>query len=356
MFRTLPAVILFFASCACAGWAAGADGTLIVLNKSEATASILDRATGAEIAKLPTGAGPHEVAVTADGAIAVVADYGAQQPGSTLTILDLASLKVAGTVDLVGLHRPHGIVFLPEGRVLVTCEQEQAVAVVDLEQRAVVETIGTEARASHMVVATPDGARAFVANIADGSVTALDLAAGSILKQIPTAPGAEGIDITPDGAQVWVSNRAGDNITIIDAASLEIIETVESGGQFPIRIKITPDGAYALVSNARSGDVAVLDVETRSVVRTIKMDAEAADGEGRVFGGQFGDSPVPIGILIPPDGAHAYIANTNADIVTVIDLATWQIAGRLTAGKEPDGLGWSMLEPAPDAEAERVGQ
>jgi hypothetical protein len=37
------------------------------------------------------------------------------------------------------------------------------------------------------------------------------------------------------------------------------------------------------------------------------------------------------------------VANTNADIVTMIDLKTWQVAGRLMAGKEPDGLGYSPL-------------
>ena len=39
----------------------------------------------------------------------------------------------------------------------------------------------------------------------------------------------------------------------------------------------------------------------------------------------------------------AFVANTNADIVTVIDLKTWEIVDRLTAGKEPDGLGYSSL-------------
>ena len=56
-----------------------------------------------------------------------------------------------------------------------------------------------------------------------------------------------------------------------------------------------------------------------------------------------GRGPVPVGILLEPDGKLAFVANTNADLVTVIDLTTWKIAGRLTAGKEPDGLGYSRL-------------
>jgi DNA-binding beta-propeller fold protein YncE len=52
---------------------------------------------------------------------------------------------------------------------------------------------------------------------------------------------------------------------------------------------------------------------------------------------------VPVGILIAPELNQAFVANTNADVVIVIDLKTWQIADRLTAGNEPDGLGYSPL-------------
>ena len=68
---------------------------------------------------------------------------------------------------------------------------------------------------------------------------------------------------------------------------------------------------------------------------------------GSLFSDRFGDSPVPVGILIPPDGRHAYVANTNADIITVIDLKTFEIIDRLVGGKEPDGLGWTPLDLNP---------
>jgi len=65
--------------------------------------------------------------------------------------------------------------------------------------------------------------------------------------------------------------------------------------------------------------------------------------EGRLFADRFGKSPVPVGILISPDGRLAYIANTNADLITVIDLESLEVTGRLKAGQEPDGMGFSPL-------------
>ena len=108
-----------------------------------------------------------------------------------------------------------------------------------------------------MVAVTPDGKRAFVANIGSGSVTAIDLAAGKSLGDIKTGDGAEGIDATPDGKHVWVTNRAADTVSVLDAGSLAVVASVPSTS-FPIRAKVTPDGKHVLVTNARSGDLATL--------------------------------------------------------------------------------------------------
>ncbi len=330
-----------------AALAEGEDGMLVVLNKAEASASLLDRVTGREIARLETGHGPHEVAVSADGRTAVVANYGGRaEPGSSLTVIDLAARSVRRTIDLGLPHRPHGILFLSDGkRVVVTAEARQTLIVVDVDAGRILTTVDTTQRVSHMVAVTPDERRAFVANIASGSVSVIDLERGELEKVIATGEGAEGIDVAPDGREVWVSNRSADTISVIDVATLEIVATIECPS-FPIRVKFTPDGRHVLASNARSGDVAVFDTAERTLVRRIEMKAAPVDSDGdRVFGGRFGASPVPVGILIPPDGRVAYVANTNADQVTVIDLQTWEIAGRLTAGREPDGMAYTTLAP-----------
>ena len=74
------------------------------------------------------------------------------------------------------------------------------------------------------------------------------------------------------------------------------------------------------------------------------MKEEAKTTEGRLFGDQFGESSVPIGIVVRPDGKRAYVAHTNADKISVIDLGTWKVTGSLTAGKEPDGLAYSTVK------------
>ena len=323
--------------------AGGGAGTLIVLNKSDATAALIDLDSGDLVATLPTGSGPHEVAVSPDGRTAVATNYGGEVAGSTLTVIDVPSARVTGTIDLGDYRRPHGIVYLRDGvHVVVTAEDNQSLLTVHVPSGRVANAVRTGQEISHMVVVTPDGARAFVPNIGSGSVSVIDLKAGQLIRNIETGAGAEGIAITPEGREVWVTNRSADTVTVIDAATLEIVQELSSKS-FPIRAKATPDGRHVLVSNARTGDVAVFDADTKREVRRVSMDLSAENTKGRLFGNLFGQSPVPIGILIRPDGKRAYIANTNADRVSIVDLETWTTIGVFEPGKQPDGLGYSRL-------------
>lgn len=124
----------------------GATGTLIVIKEAEATASLFDLGSGEEVAKVPTGAGPHEVAVSPDGRPALVADYGEQTPGSTLTLIDVATARAVRTIDLSPRRRPHGIVWLgEEARVAVTSETSRALLLVDVGSGTVERAIPTRA-------------------------------------------------------------------------------------------------------------------------------------------------------------------------------------------------------------------
>lgn len=326
--------------------ASGDGGTLVVLNKGEASASLIDAASGREIGRIETGDGPHEVAVHPEGRIAVVADYGRREPGHTLSVLDLVAGERTKVVNLGSNTRPHGIVFSEDGRrVVVTTEGSGRLLVLDSESWEIVGSFPTRGRVSHMVALSGDGRRAFVANIGSGSVSVIDLVLEAFEKEIPTGGGAEGIAVSPDGREVWVSNREADTISVIDARTLRVVDTLACAS-FPIRVAFTPGGEHVLVSCARSGEVAVFDAKTRREVRRIRMDLRALDSDGRLFGDRFGDSSVPIGILIEPGGERAYVANTQADVVAVIDLSSWKLSGLIRAGREPDGMAWSVLDLA----------
>ena len=342
--RLCAAALLSFVG----GLAAAAEpaGTLLVLNKSDDTVSLLDLASRQIRATLPTGDGPHEVAVSADGKTAVVTNYGdSQHPGNTLTVIDVPGKKVVRTIDLGEYSRPHGIAWLQGDDVAVTVEASKALLIVDASAGKIKHTIATDQHGSHMVAVSSKHRRAFTANIGSGTTTVVDLASNQRITDVATGKGAEGIAVSPDGSEVWVTNRDANTISVVDPATFQVMATLEPG-EIPIRVKFTPDGTRALISNAQSGDVAVFDTVTRELVGRIPMQAggeELPRDDSRPLVSQFGGGPVPVGILMPEPLSVAFVANTNADTVTMIDLNTLKIVGRLKAGREPDGLGYSTL-------------
>src|SRR3989304_5007320 len=107
---------LFVGALGVAASATAGEGTLVVLNKAEATASLIDLASGKAVATVPTGEGPHEVAASPDGKTVLAANYGSRgTPGSSLTVIDVPGARVVRTIDLGPGRRPHGLVWL-DGR------------------------------------------------------------------------------------------------------------------------------------------------------------------------------------------------------------------------------------------------
>ena len=309
--------------------------TLIVLNKADSTAMLIDSERATVVATLPTGVGPHEVDVTPSSGVAVVTNYGrAGAPGSTLTTISMRDAKVVKTIDLGAYQKPHGIVAVDDKTAYVTAEAQRAVLAVDLEAGRVVKAVETGQDVSHML-APWRHAQMFVSNIGSGSVSVVSFA-GDASATIPTGRGTEGIAVLPDGSEVWVTNREDGTVSVIDPRRRTIVATLRAGA-FPIRAKATPDGRRVLVSNARSGDLSVVDVKERKEVRRIRFDvAPAGDKQGRLL--PF-EGPIPIGIAVARNGKRAYVALSGADVVAVIDLQRLEVIGRLPTGKEPDGIG-----------------
>jgi YVTN family beta-propeller protein len=317
------------------GWAGScAAQWLVVLNKSDHNAALVDPATQQVAMKLPTGQGPHEAAVAPDGRTAYVSNYGAfaifkegerprMTPGSSITVLDLKGRAVKATFELGEYRSPHGLAVSRDGKLLwVTCEANQAVLELDAASGRILRTWTTGQQVSHMIVSARDERKLFVANIRSGSVTIIERATDKVTS-VPTAAGAEGIDVSPDGREVWVTNRAADSIAILDTASDAIVATIPSGGKFPIRAKFTPDGKEVWVSNLQSNTVVVFNAAARKPLATIEVGA------------------APVGIVIAPDGRRAYVANTNANQVTVFDVPARKALGTFTTGTEPDGMAWA---------------
>ena len=82
--------------------------------------------------------------------------------------------------------------------------------------------------------------------------------------------------------------------------------------------------SHVLVSSLGGAELAILDAASRRDAKRITIGRGAA------------------GIEMQPDGARAYVACTPDDYVTIVDLKTLEVTGRIEAGRQPDGLAWAV--------------
>jgi len=297
----------------------GVTGTLLIGNKGENTMSFVDLATGRELGRAETGHMPHEIAVSPDGRQAAVVAYG----GRTIDIFDVARRAKLRTIDLSPKEGPHGIAWLEDGRILVTTERSQSLTIVDTARGDAISAIRTGQQGTHMVAVSPDRRRAYTANIGAGTVSVLDLAAGTKLRDIAVGGAPEGIALTPDGRTLWVGDLQGARVQAFDTASFARVAEVATG-PVPIRVVASPDGRWIVTSNLGCGCLTIIDAQTRARVREVAVAGSEASRQ--------------VTLIFSADGLRLYAAETGRNQVAEVELATGRVLRRLPAGAQGDGL------------------
>jgi YVTN family beta-propeller protein len=316
-------LILFIAAAAALTAAETPSPALLVLNKEEATLSIVDPSTLKVVWHATTGEGPHEVAASADGKLAFVGNYGGKTPGSTISVIDLIGQKEIRRVDLGALRRPHGM-FFADGKVYFTAEVNKIIGRYDPAANLVDWLLGTGQNTTHMVMINKNLSKLFTANIGSDSIGIFERVGDAGWNQtvVPVGKGPEGFDVSPDGAQIWAAHSRDGGVSIIDIATKKQIETLQVGTKRSNRLKFTPDGKLVLISDLDGGELVVLDASTKREIKRMKL----------------GHSPE--GILITPDGSRAYVAVNGDNWVAVVDLKTLEVMGRISTNS-PDGMAWA---------------
>ena len=301
-----------------------ASGTLVITNKSPSTASIVDIASNKILLTLPTGNGPHEVVLTADGSIAVVTDYGGPGARNTLTVIDVPGLKVARTINLGEYRAPHGIVFLPgDSLAAVTSEATRNVVIVNVLRGAIQSAIGTGNNGSHMIGVTANGEKGFTGNIGSNSVSEIDLKNGTLVRSFPVPPQPEAINVTPDGNEVWVGSNATGRVSVIDPHT-GTVTTAAEGVSWPYRVLFTPDAATVVIPDMNNNEVRFLDRKShRELSRVALPDAG------------------PQGVVITPDGRFLFVSLSKQARVAIIDVRTRAVVGYIASGDTPDGIAYT---------------
>lgn len=294
------------------------SGRLVVLNKDENTVSFIDTRNGATLRELPVDRNPHEVAITADGAIAYVTNSG----GNTLSVIDTHKMAEVDRVTHPDFKFPHGVALTPDDRYLwLASTRSDRVFVFATASLRPETVIVTGQSRSHMVSPDADWTRVYVPNIGSATVSVIDVARREVVKHIAVGNGPEGVAVHPGSRELYVANQHDNSLYVMDGNHHGLLARLTLG-TLPIRIAFTPDGRYALLPNRESGDLSVVDIERRWEVKRIRVGVW------------------PGGTVVDNDSSFAYVANNKTNDISVVDLSSLCEVDRLTAGIHPDGMGY----------------
>ncbi len=283
---------------------------------------------------------PYTVSINPAGTKAYITNSN----GSTISIIDIASNTVIGTIT--GFDGPSGMAITADGTTAYVNNyggpggagsgNATTVRVVNLNTNLITGSAITVGRAPAGLALTPNGNFLYVINYVDGNVgtgtvSVVQTSDNTVVRTITGFSGPFAIAITPDGTRAYVTNFGSNNfdphgstVSVIDLLSNTIIATINVGIQ-PAGIAITPDGKYAYVTNyntlyanpgfnnltAGEGTVNIIDIATNTVIAPIIVVGES-----------------PANLVVAPNGQHAYVTNYASNTVNVIALQSFTLAAQ----------------------------
>jgi hypothetical protein len=151
--------------------------------------------------------------------------------------------------------------------------------------------------------------RLLVAELGNGSVDVIDLAAGAVLHRIVGLREPQGIGYAERGDAILIANAADGSVRLFSAADFSPVGNIPLGDDAD-NVRIDPRNGLAVVGYG-SGGLAVIDPASRAKLADIRLPAH------------------PEGFQIDPRTGRAYVNIPDARQIAVVDLdarrvvATW---------------------------------
>ncbi|MCK5802991.1 MAG: hypothetical protein KAI66_09175 [Lentisphaeria bacterium] len=317
------------------------DGqALLVVNPDSNSLSLVDLDDRMVIAEIPVGIDPRTVAVDPTSQTAYVANRGSND----VSIVDLTKRVTVDSIN-VGV-RPYGILISHDGARLFIAEQgSDALRVICLSTLQTLAVLTTADRPSGLAL-SPDGHVLYVTHLLSPFITVIEDVSGSlediVISRIDLWPDSnllQSFVLSSDGAMAYVPHTRSNahnraltfDTTVFPLVSLIDLEsrTQQVGTQFdlgtldppgvglPFDAVVTPDGRELWIVNAASNDISVIDLEARRLAAHIEVEDN------------------PRAIVLSLDGMTAYVNNTLAGTVSVIDVASYTVVDTIAVTEIP---------------------
>ena len=189
------------------------DSTVLVTNWCTFDMSVIDTASGAEVARVALGRHPRGIAVTPDGRAAFVAVMGSRD----IARVDLGDLSVSWLRNIGA--GPRHLVLAPDGSYLyASLNSEGRLVKIDTASGEVVGRVSTGSGPRSMVLSI-DGTALYVGNYHSDTVSKVTTSDMSVVQRLPVPHHPIGMTLDAATGNVWGSSYSG-AITVFEDAAL----------------------------------------------------------------------------------------------------------------------------------------
>jgi PQQ-dependent catabolism-associated beta-propeller protein len=309
--------------------------------------------------------------------------YASNEKDNTVSVIDLAQMKVVKTVPTG--QRPRGMDLTSDGgRLLVCLGDSNRIDILSTKTWAVEGSINTP-DPEYAALRQPGNNPLYVSNENNALVTVWNIDTQKMLGQVPTGTEPEGMAVSPDGelicnttettnmAQffeypttknvanvlvpprprwaafthdgrtVWVSSELGGTVTVIDTKTFKILDTIHFAVEGlrstfiqPVGISITRDDKLAFVCLGPANRVAVVSVPEHKVLSYVETGQKVFDANVKKYL-LVGERPWHASLT--PDEKYLLTANGLSNDVSVIDVARLRVINTVPVGQQP----WMVL-------------
>lgn len=245
--------------------------------------------------------------------------YVSSEKDQALTLIDLGTLSVKGTIPTC--KRGRHIQRMADGLIMVACTESNAADVIDPKTGKSVRRIplGDEPEAFDL---SPDGKTIYVSNEDEGAVSFVDASDGKVVKSVAVGKEPEGVKVSADGKTLYVTSEVASLVHVIDVASAKVVKNVKVGKR-PRRMALTPDGKELWVTSELDASASVISTANHEVIGKVKFEVKGARAE----------DITPVGIQMTRDGKRAFVALGKANRVAFVDVPGRKVTDLVLVGK-----------------------
>jgi uncharacterized repeat protein (TIGR01451 family) len=193
---------------------------------------------------------------------------------------------------------------------------EAAISIINPDTNTAVGTINLFAPA-YDIAFSPDGLRAYAVNATANSVAVIETSTNRVVANLEVASPVR-VKVSPDNARLYVTGSES-TVVVFDAQTLARITSIQVGSS-PAGLALAPGGKLAYVANRNADSVSVIDTSSNTVVATVTVGA------------------FPVAVALSPNGRQLYVANSLDNSISIVDTAINVVVSTLDVGSGPQGI------------------